>query len=65
MGSSPIAVTETSDIAPVSSKEFLDIQATKDCGSTLKCIRDRIRTYSHTLFCLHHFLWEVFEVHVT
>ena len=26
VGSSPVAVTETSDFAPVSSKEFLDIQ---------------------------------------
>ena len=28
VGSNPVAVTETSDITPVSSKEFLDIQAT-------------------------------------
>ena len=28
VGSSPVAVTETSDLAPVSSKEFPDIQAT-------------------------------------
>ena len=31
--------------APVSSKEFLDIQATKKCRFTLKCIHDMI-TYS-------------------
>ena len=28
------------------SKEFLDIQATIECGFTLKRVRDRIRTYS-------------------
>ena len=31
---------------PVSSKEFLDIQATIECGFTLKCVRDITRTYS-------------------
>ena len=35
-----------SDIAPVSSKEFLDIQATIECRFTLKRVRDMIRTYS-------------------
>ena len=34
-----------SDIAPVSSKEFLDIQATIACGFALKRVRDMIRTY--------------------
>ena len=29
-----------------SSKEFLDIQATIECGFTLKRVRDMIRTYS-------------------
>ena len=43
MGSSPGAVTSTSDFAPVSSKEFLDIQATIECGFTLKRVRDMIR----------------------
>ena len=38
VGLSPIAVTSTSDIAPVSSKEFLDTQATIECGFTLKCM---------------------------
>ena len=46
VGSSPVAVTKTSDIAPDSSKEFLDIQATIECGFTLKGVRDTIRTYS-------------------
>ena len=31
---------------PPSSKEFLDIRATIECGSTLKRVRDMIRTYS-------------------
>ena len=31
---------------PPSSKEFLDIQATIECGFTLKRVRDMIRTYS-------------------
>ena len=34
------------DFAPASSKEFLDIQATMECGFTLKSVRDMIRTYS-------------------
>ena len=36
----------TSDIVPVFSKEFLDIQATLECECTLKCVRDMIRTYT-------------------
>ena len=46
LGSSPVAVTYTSDIAPVSSKEFLDIQAAIGCGFTLKRIRGMGRAYS-------------------
>ena len=46
LGSSPVAVTETSDSAPASSKEFLDIQATVECGFTLKRVHDIIRRYS-------------------
>ena len=34
------------DIAPVSSKEFLDIQATMESRFTLKLVRDMIITYS-------------------
>ena len=45
--SSPVAVIYTSGIAPVLSKEVLDIQATTVCGFTLKRVRDMIRTYSH------------------
>ena len=46
MGSSPVAVTYTSDFAPASSTEFLDIHAAIECGFTLKRIRGMIRTYS-------------------
>ena len=35
----------TSDFAPASSKEFLDIQATIECGFTLELVRDMTRTY--------------------
>ena len=34
------------NFAPVSSMEFLDIQATVECGFTLKHVRVMIRTYS-------------------
>ena len=34
-------------MALVSSKEFLDIQTTIECGFTLKRVRDTIITYSH------------------
>ena len=37
---------QISDFAPASSKEFLDIQATIECGFTLKRVSDLIRTYS-------------------
>ena len=43
---SPVAVTSTSDFASVSSKEFLDVQETIECGFTLKRVRDMTRTYS-------------------
>ena len=32
--------------APALSKKFLDIQATIECGFSLKCVRDLIRKYS-------------------
>ena len=38
-----------SDFAPASSKEFLDIQATIECGFTLKRVRDMIKTYNEVL----------------
>ena len=46
------AVTYTSDFAPVLSKEFLDIQATIECGFILKHVRDTIRTYNLCLYFL-------------
>ena len=46
VGSSPVGVTSTSDFAPVSSKEFLEIEGTIECGFPLKRVRDMIRTYS-------------------
>ena len=46
MGLSPAAVTWISDIASVSSKDFLNIQTTIECRFTLKCVRDMIRTYN-------------------
>ena len=49
LGSSPVAVTSPSDFAPASSKEFLDIQATIECGFTLKRVRDMTRTYSQLI----------------
>ena len=40
-------------MAPVSSKEFLDIQAIMECGFTLKRVRDMIKIYSNSfLFSL-------------
>ena len=37
------------DIAPVSTKEFVGIPSTIECGLTMKHVRDMIRTYSHTM----------------
>ena len=39
-------VTSPSDFPPALSKEFRDIQATIECGFTLKRVRDMTRTYS-------------------
>ena len=49
LGSSPVAVTSPSNFVSASSKEFLDIQATIECGFTLKRVRDMTRTYSQDL----------------
>ena len=46
VGSNPVAVTQTLDIAPDLTKEFLDIQGTIECRFTLKRVREMIRTYS-------------------
>ena len=53
LGSSPVAVTSSSDFVPASSKEFLDIQATIECGFTLKRVRDMTRTYSQLSFHIY------------
>ena len=45
-----IMFTSPSDFAPASSKEFLDIQATIECGFTLKRVRDMRRTYNHVCY---------------
>ena len=44
---SEMTATSPSDFEPASSKELLDIQATMECGFTLKWVRDMTRTYSH------------------
>ena len=49
LGSSPVAVTSPSDFAPASSKDFLDIQATTECGFTLTHVGDMIRIYNISL----------------
>ena len=46
MGSSPIAVTSTSDIVLVSIKDFLDIQATIQRRFTLKLVLEMIKLFS-------------------
>ena len=44
VGSNPVAVTKPSNIVPVSSKEFLDIQATMEHRLTLKHVCEIIKT---------------------
>ena len=46
LDSGPVAVTEAWDFAPASSKEFLEIQATIECGTTLKRVLEMTPTYS-------------------
>ena len=46
VGSSPVADTQTSDIAPFLCKDFLNIQVTIECGLTLKRACDMIRKCS-------------------
>ena len=47
LGLSPVAVTQTSDIAFLWSKEFLDIQANIKCGFTLKRVHDMVYSQMH------------------
>ena len=49
IGSNLVAVTKTSDIVPVSSKEFLHIHATIEYKFTLKHQPNIIRTYSQII----------------
>ena len=47
---------------PVSSKEFLEIQANIECGFTLKCVCDMLRTYSQVdLACKKKWNWFLLE----
>ena len=46
VGLSPVAATYILDFVPASIKEFLEIQATTECGFALKQVRDMTRTYS-------------------
>ena len=55
--SSLVALILNSDFAPAPSKEFLDIQASIECGFTLNRVRDMKRTCSqmhHTGKCSEH-----------
>ena len=63
MGSNPVAVSETSDIAPVSSNEVLNIQATIEWRFTLKHIRDMIITYSQFKACICYSIKSNFFIH--
>ena len=61
LGSRAVGVTFTTDIAPDSSKEFLDIQANIECGFTLECVRDmRIHTIRYTVQIERHNSAELF-----
>ena len=46
VGSNPVTVSKTSDIAPISSKELFDIEATIEYRLNLKRVRDMITKYS-------------------
>ena len=50
VGLNPFDLTLTSDVVPVSNKEFLNIQATTERIFTLKSVRDMIVTYNNTSF---------------
>ena len=50
MGLSPVAITYTSNFAPASRKEFLDIEATIERVFTLRRVGDITRTYNQ----MHH-----------
>ena len=62
MGSNPVAVTLISDIAPVSSKKFLNIQAITDFRFTLKRVCDVIRTQDTLLVINQYIITQGFDV---
>ena len=49
-------VTSPSGFAPALNKEFLDIQATIECGFTLKRVRDMTKTHSQMNEIVNRFL---------
>ena len=64
VGSRPIAVAFTSDIAPVLNKVFLDIQANIECVFPLKWVRDIMVAFLQTHFAgkhsqLNSIIWSV------
>ena len=46
LSSNAAEVTSTSDFARASSNKFVDIQASREFGFTLRQVRDMTRTYS-------------------
>ena len=49
MGSIPVAVTWTSDSAPVVNMELFDFQETTECRFNLKHVCDMIRTHNQKI----------------
>ena len=60
VGSNPVAVTSTLDIAPVSSEKFRDIQTIIEGGFTLKHVHDMI-SYNERHFELY-MIWLCSEI---
>ena len=56
----PLLPLKTSDIAPVSSEEYLDIQANVESRFTLKRVHDMIITYSQYLLSLKVYIHDLF-----
>ena len=48
-----VRISLLSGVAPASSKEFLDIQATIPCRLTLRLVRDMIISHSHIMSALY------------
>ena len=62
LGLSPVAVTSPSDFMPALSKEFLEIQATIECGFTLKRVRDVTGTYSWMIVVQKKYVYNASEI---